>query len=189
MILNTLPNKSALAAIIAYAGIVWLNEWHQFVYTRSAIEFPPVSNWLRDSMIVLIPVTLAVWVGIGLIQWIIDRFGRRMSPSTQSMLAATILGGLTSLSIILIETNRIFRTGIGNEFAFLASICGSIYPNGNLLLSILQWIFPGTQAFRFHILLQDGVNLALINLAITILLILILEGFVRGRNSYDHKLG
>lgn len=187
MILNTLPKKAALAAIIAYCGIVWLNQWHQFVYTRSAIKFPPVSNWWRDSMIVLIPVMLAVWIGIGLMQWIIDHFGRRMSPSTQSILAAAILGGFTSFSIILTETNRLFQTGIGNEFTFLASICGRIYRDGSILLGILRWMLPDAQAFRFHLLVQDGFNLALINLAITILLIIILEGFVGNKNSYVYE--
>ena len=184
MIFNTLPKKLALAALIAFGGIVWLNLLHEFVYTRSAIHFPPVSNWLRDTLIVLVPVMLAVWISIGLVQWMIDRFGWRLSVSTQSMLAATILGAVTSLSTIVIEANRVFQTGIGSEFVFLANICGRIYPNGNPVLNILRWLFPITQAFRFHILLQDGVNLALINLAITILLIIILEGFGR-RNSFD----
>ena len=115
MILKTLPKKIVLAALISYSGILWLNLQHEFVYTRSAIQFPPVSNWLRDAMIVLIPVMLAVWIGIGLTQWVIDRFGRRLSSSTQSMLAAAILGGVTSLSIILIEANRVFQTGIGTS--------------------------------------------------------------------------
>lgn len=185
MILNTLPKKSALAVLIAYGSIVWLKEWHQYVYTRSAINFPPVSSWLRDSMIVLIPVMLAVWVGVAIAQWLIERSKGRMSPSTQSILAAAILGGVTSSTIMLIENTRIFWTGIGNELAYLASICRILYPNGNLLLSILRWIFPSYQALRFHILLQDGFNLALVNLTITILLILILEGFVRVGNSHE----
>ena len=185
MILKTLPNKIVLAALISYSGILWLNLQHEFVYTRSAIQFPPVSNWLRDAMIVLIPVMLAVWIGIGLTQWVIDRFGRRLSSSTQSMLAAAILGGVTSLSIILIEANRVFQTGIGSDFIFLANICGRIYPNGNPMLSLLRWLFPITQAFRLHILLQDWFNLALINLAITLLLVIVFEGFGRTRNSFD----
>ncbi|MBI3241376.1 MAG: hypothetical protein HYZ49_03690 [Chloroflexi bacterium] len=189
MILDTLPKKSVLAVLIACGGIVWLNEWHQFAYSRSPINFPPVSNWLRDSMFVLIPVALAIWIGIALSQWLIDRFGGRMSPSAQSMLTAAILGGATSFAIILMEAGKIFQTGIGTEFAFLASICRSLYPDGNLLLSILQGIFPSTQAFRFHILLQDGFNLALANLTITILVIIILEGFVRGKIVFDHKMG
>ncbi len=184
MILNTFPKKLALAALIAFGGIVWLNRLHEFFYSRSAIQFPPVSNWLRDALIVLVPVMLAVWIGMGLVQWMIDRFGQRLSLSTQSILAAAILGALTSLATIVIEANRVFQTGIGSEFNFLANICGRLYPNGNPLLSILNWLLPVTQAFRFHILIQDGANLALINLGITIFLILILEGFGSRRNSF-----
>lgn len=187
MVLNSLPKKIALAALIASCGIVWLNLWHQFVYTRSAIQFPVVSNWLRDAITVLLPVVLAVWIGIDLLQWMTNRFGRRLSLSTQSMLAAAIVGGMTSLSIVLIEANRIFSTGIGSEFSFLSNICGRIYPQGYPLLSILRGLFPNTQAFRLHIMLQDGANLALVNMAITILLILILKSFARDRTSFGVK--
>jgi hypothetical protein len=185
MLLKSLPSKLVLTALIAYGGIEWLKLWHRFVYTRSAIIFPPFSSWLRDLMIVLVPVLLAVWIGIGLLQWIIDHFGRRMSASWQSILTAITLGGVTSLSFVLVEANQIFRSGLGSEFSFLASICGRIYPKGNLLLLVLRWVFPVNQAFRIHILLQDGLNLALINMAITIVLILVLEGFVKVRNVYE----
>jgi hypothetical protein len=82
---------------------------------------------------------------------------------------------MTSITISLMESTRGIGTGIGNEFLFLASICNKVYPNGNLLLSTLKWIFPGARALRYHILVQDGFNLALVNLTIIILLILILE--------------
>lgn len=185
MILNTVPRKLALAILIAFSSVVWLNTWHQYVYTRSRVDFPPVSNTLRDALIILIPVLLAVWIGVALTQWIINRSNGRISVSTQSILAAGTLGGMTSITISLMESTRGIATGIGNEFVFLASICNRVYPNGNLLLSILKWAVPGSRALRFHILLQDGFNLALVNLAITILLILIMEGFVRTGNSHE----
>jgi hypothetical protein len=64
-----------------------------------------------------------------------------------------------------------------------------VYPNGNLLLSTLKWIFPGARALRYHILVQDGVSLMLFNLAIIILLIIIVEGIglLRNRNSYAQE--
>ena len=111
MLLNTLQKKSVLAVILAYSGVVWLKAWHQYGYSRSAIVFPFASNWLRDSMVILIPVLLAVWGGVALAQWLIDRFNGRMSSSTQSILMASILGGMTSLTIILMENNR----AIGNR--------------------------------------------------------------------------
>ncbi len=177
MILNTFSRKFALAIFIAFGSVLWLNKWHQYVYTRSRVDFPPVSNWLRDSMIILLPVLLAVWIGVALTEWITNRSNGRMSASTQSILAAAILGGMTSITISLIESTRGIGTGIGNEFIFLASICNRVYPNGNLLLSILKWAVPGSQALRLHILLRDGANLMLFNMAIAVLLIMLLEGF------------
>ena len=189
MILNTVPRKLALAILIAFGSVVWLNTWHQYVYTRSRVNFPPVSNTLRDTLIILIPVLLAVWIGVALTQWIINRSSGQMSPSTQSMLTAGTLGCLTSITVTLMESIRGIGTGIGNEFIFLASICNTTYPNGNVLLSTLKWIFPGARALRLHILLQDGANLMLFNLALTVLLIMLMEGlaFVRFRNSYAHE--
>lgn len=175
MIMNTWPKKAALAALLAGLSIAWLNHWHKFVYTRSAITFPPVSTWLRDALMVLLPVFLAIWLGLGLARWLIDRFASQLSPSTQSVLVAGSLGIATSISILLVESNRMFRTGIGNEFTFLASICGRLTPSSYPVLSLLRWIFPTGQAFRLHILFQDGSNLALINMAATILIILVLE--------------
>lgn len=191
IILNTLPRKITLAVFIAFFSVAWLNKWHQYVYTRSRVEFPPVSNWLRDSVIVLLPVLLATWIGVALAEWIMNRSNGRLSPSTQSILTAAILGGMTSAMVLLIESNRNSGTGIGNEFIFLASICNRVYPNGNLLLSILKWVVPGARALRLHILLRDGANLMLFNLAITVLLIMLMEGLalVRFRNSYVNESG
>lgn len=185
MILNNLFKKSILAVLIACSGVVWLNEWHQYGYTSGAIDFPPVSNWWRDTAIIFIPVMLAVWVANAFAQWFIDRSNGRMSPSTRVLIVAAFLAVMTSLSIILMENNRTIWTGIGNELAFLAGICGALYPDGNLLLGVLQWFFPSYQAMRFHILLQDGFNLMLVNLTITIFLILIMEGIVNTLRSAE----
>ena len=189
MILNTLPRKFAIAILIACASVIWLSKWHQYVYTRSRVDFPPVSNWMRDSMFILIPVMLAVWVGFALAQQITDRLSGRMSASSQSMLVAAILGGMTTIMILLVESSRSLKTGIGNEFVFLASICNKVYPNGNLLLSVLKWAVPGAKALKLHILLRDGANLVLFNLAILILVIMLMEGFavINTRNSFSHE--
>ena len=187
MNLNTLPKKSALAVLIAFGSIMWLNKWHEYVYSRGAVKFPPVSNWLRDSLIVLIPIMLAVWLGVALIEWLNHRFGERMAPTGQTILAAAILGSLTSLATILIEINRALQTGISSQFSFVASICTRIYQSGTFgyfLLSILKSTFGG-EGLRIHIMLQDGFNLALINLALVILLIMILEAFSKPTIHYQ----
>lgn len=186
MTLDTLPRKFVLAILIAFGSIVWLNQWHRYIYTRSRIDFPRVSNNLRDTIIILIPVVLAVWIGVALSQWVINRFSGRMSPATQSILAAGILGGITSITITLTESIRNIGTGLATEFIFLASICNKVYPNGNLLLDALKWVFPDARALKFHILLRDGANLMIFNLAVIILVIMLMEGFsiVRNRNTF-----
>ena len=181
MILDTLPKKSALAVLIAFSSVVWLTLWHEFGY-NTRMSFPSNSSWQRDTMIILVPVLLAVWISVALAQWLIDHFQERMSPTMQYMLTASILGGLTTLSIILMEASRGFRTGIGNGVAIQLSICRKIPPATNLLLRTLLGIFPTSQALRYHVFLQDGIYLALINLGMTIFLMLILEGFVRVLN-------
>ncbi len=183
MIINSLIKKSALAVLIAYGSVVWLTMWHEFGY-GTRMSFPSNSSWPRDTMIILLPVMLAVWASMGLAQWLINRSQGRMSPGSQSMLTASLLGGLTTLSIILMESSRIFRTGIGNEVAIQVSVCRKIPLDSNLLLKTLLGILPSPQALRYHVLLQDGIYLALINLGLAIVLMLILEGFVRARNSY-----
>lgn len=187
MIFNTLTKKSVLAVFIACGGVVWLNEWHQYGYSSTELTFPSVSSWLRDSMIVLLPVMLAVWFGLTLAQWIIDRFDHKLSPSTQAILTATLLGGATSLAFLLIENNQIILTGISTELAFIVSICRNLYSDGNVLLGALLWAFPGYLATRYHILLQDGFYLALVNMTITIFLMFILEGFAGVGNSGNYK--
>ncbi len=186
MIFNTVPKKFAVSILIACSSIVWLNKWHQYVYTRSRIDFPPVSNWVRDSIFVLLPIMLAIWTGVILTQKINNRFSRWMSASTQSMMTASVLAGMSTVMILFVEGSRNIATGIGYEYVFLASICNRVYPNGNTLLDILKWVFPGAQALRLHILLRDGANLALFNLAIIILVIMLHEGFlfVRTQNFF-----
>ena len=176
MKLNTLFRKSTLAVLITFGSIIWLNKWHEYVYSHGAVKFPPVSNWLRDSLIVLIPIIIAVWLGFVLIEWFTHRFGERLTPTGQIVLTATILGCLTSLATILIEANRAIQTGISSQFSFVASICTRLYPTGTFILNTLKSMFGG-EGLRIHILLQDGFNLALINLALTILILMIMEVF------------
>lgn len=189
MIFNTLPRKFAIAILISCASVMWLNKWHQYVYTRSRVDFPPVSTWAHDSMFILVPVMLAVWIGSALAQQITDLLSGRISASSQSMLIAAILGGMTTIAILLVESSRLIKTGIGNEFVFLASICNRVYPNGNLLLSFLKWAVPGAKALKLHILLKDGANLVLFNFAIIILVIMLMEGFalINNRRSFSHE--
>lgn len=179
MTINTPLKQFILAIFIACSSVLWLNQWHQYGYTRSPITFPPVSTWWRDAFILLIPLLLAVWLGSALAQRLAERFAGRFSPSMQIVVAAAILGGATTAAVLLMENTRIVWTGIGNELAFLANICGRLYPNGNWLLELLQSALPLGQAARYHILIQDGLNLILLNEGISLLAILLSEGITR----------
>ena len=130
---------------------------------------------------------LAVWLGVVIIEWLNHRLGERLAPTGQTILAAAILGSLSSLDTILIEINRALQTGISSQFSFVASICTRIYQSGTFgyfLLSILKSAFGG-EGLRIHILLQDGFNLALINLALIILSIIIMEAFSKPGIRYQ----
>ena len=178
MMLNTLARKFTLAVFISYGSVVWLNYWHQYGYSNSPLLFPPVSSWLRDATIVFLPVSLAVWIGAALSQSIGRHSSDRMSVSTQFMFAALLLSMLSTLGIILVEANRrIISTGLSIQVSFIASNCSRLYPKGNLLLNFIRWLIPDVRALRIHFLAQDGINLLLVNLAITLILILILEGW------------
>jgi len=185
MHLDTFPKKTALASILAYGSVVWLSQWHQFAYSAKAIQFPPFSSWLRDTIILMPPILLVIWLGTLLTQRLTERFGARISGSTRSILTSGLLAVSTSLVVMLIENNGRFGTGIGTELVFLASICRLLYPDGNWLLGGLQALFPAYQATRYHLLLQDGFNLMLVNLAVTTLVILALEGIGRVRFSLN----
>lgn len=176
MIIDTLPKKFSLAVLISFGSVVWLYTWHEYGFSRTPLLFPPFSNESRDALIILIPVMLGVWISVQLTKWIVELTGRRMSTSNQAILAALITTSLITTLVMSIEGTRTIRTGFGNEFIFISSICGRLYPNGNWLLSLLRAIFPGLLALRLHILLQDGFNLALVNLAIIILSTLLMEG-------------
>jgi hypothetical protein len=179
MTVNTPRKQFILAIFIACGSVLWLNQWHQIGFTRTPIAFPPVSTWWRDTLILLVPVLLAVWLGSALAQRLAERFAGRFSPSMQILLAAVLLGGLTTAVILTVENSRIIWTGIGNELAFLANICGRLYPNGNWMLELLQSALPLSQAARYHILIQDGWNLLLLNGGVSLLVILVAEEIAR----------
>ena len=183
MIFNTLFKKAVLAVLIAISSVAWLNAWHHYGFSRRPINFPQFSSWWRDAAIILLPVMLAVWLGIALAQALVKRFGASASPSTHSFLIATILGGVSTFAILLAETSKLIQTGIGIQYSFLTGICRVLYPGGNIVLKLLEAVFPEYRSVRYHILLQDGLNLILVNLAVTVLLILILEVFANNEST------
>ena len=91
MKLNSFSKKFVLAILIAFGGVVWLNVWHRLEHDHGLINSMPVSNWLGDSLIVLLPIMLAVWGGLALSQRLIDRSSGRMHSWLQTGLKAAVL--------------------------------------------------------------------------------------------------
>ena len=187
--INTVSRKSILAILIAIGSILWLYLWHRYGYSRAPLPFPPVSSWLRDAMIIFVPVLLAILAGSALSQWLIGHSQGRLASSLQSILEAFILAVVTSLGIMLIENDRTLLTGIGNQLSFLASICTRLYPQGSFLLGLLKWFIPDLRSLRLHLLLRDGFNLVLVNLMITIIVAMFFEGSFSSKDSYAPDLG
>ena len=175
MKINSNSRKLLLTILIAYGGVLWLNVWHQIGHSHGTIGLSPLLYWLRDSIIILLPVMLAVWTGTAITQWLSDRSNGRMSPFAQSSLSVVLMGLLTSVAFIMIESNHSLRTGIGNDFALEVSICRTINSASYQMVETLFRSFSDFQIARIYVLLKDGISLILANMGITVLLTLTLS--------------
>jgi hypothetical protein len=173
MKIDTILKKITLTLFAALGGVLWLNIWHQIGHSHETIGSSPVVYWLRDSLIVLLPILLAVLIGSALLQWLGDRFSGRISPRSQTALTVAMLGVLTSTAIIMVEASRILPTGIHNDFALIVSVCRTINSSSFQFVDALFRNFSVFETARIHVILQDWSTLMLVNLAITMLSILI----------------
>ncbi len=181
MISKNVYQKIFLAVVFAMGDVLWLKIWHQYGYSDFPLIFPYLSSWWRDAFIVLFPVALAVWVGAYLAERILDRSPWQITGSSRSVITAFLLGTMASAVFAIVENDKQILTGFGNEFVYLTSICGALYPEGTFFLDLLKSLLTDIKAFRMHILLQDWFYLALFNFAITVLWMLISEGLFRPR--------
>ena len=175
MKINTNSKKLLLALLLAYGGVLWLNVWHQIGHSYGTIGSSPVVYWLRDSVIVLLPALLAVFLGTGLSQWLGNRSNGRLSPRAQNFLSVVFVSGLSALAFVLIESNPSLRTGIGNDFALEVSICRTINSTSFQMVDSLLRNFSDFQVARFYVMLKDGVSLFAVAMGITVLMILTLS--------------
>ncbi len=189
--LNTLTRKFSIAAWIAVGSVIWLNYWHAYGYSTAPLEFPAwSSSWQRDALIVFLPVLIVVWLGIELHEKLWERAADRLSASTLAMYAAALLSVFSTIVVILVEASRnLISTGISVQLSFVASLCTRLYPKGNLLLNFIRWLVPDSRYLRIHFLIQDGINLMLMNLALIIILVMFMEGLavVRSKDSFMLK--
>ena len=170
---NTLSKKIVLTVLVAFGGILWLNVWHQIGHSHEVIAASsPILNWLRDSVILLLPVMLAVWIGTVIAQWIGARSNGRISILAQSSLTIALVGILTSIVLVVVEANRFLRTGIGNDFALMVSVCRTINSSSFQIVDAIFSNFSRFETARLHVILQDLSSLTLVNLVITLLAML-----------------
>ena len=175
MKLDTISKKITLSILIAFGGVLWLNIWHQIGHSHEAIGASPMVYWLRDSFILLLPVMLAVWTFAAIAQRLRDRSNGRISPIMRSALSVGVLGVFTSVIFISIETNRVFRMGIGNDFALVVSICRTINSAGFQLVDTIFRGFSNIETTRIHVMLQDWSTLVLAIFGIIVLFKLTLK--------------
>ena len=170
MKLNSFSKKFVLAILIAFGGVVWLNVWHRLEHDHGLINSMPVSNWLGDSLIVLLPIMLVVWGGLALSQRLIDRSSRRMHSWLQTGLKAAVLGILSAAVLVLFETNTSLQTAISDDFAFKVSVCRMILFTDNAFHNFLLENFTNIQISQMYIASKDAASLVLIIMGITLLL-------------------
>lgn len=175
--LNTTARKFSIAAVIALGSVVWLNYWHEYGYSSAPLEFPTWSlTWRWDALIVFLPVLIVIWLGTALNDALLGRVAERMSASSQAILAATLLSVFSTIAVVLVEASRrLISTGISVQLSFVASLCTRLYLKGNLLLSFIKWLIPDSRYLRVHFLVQDGINLVLMNLALIIIVGMLME--------------
>lgn len=96
MKINSTSKKFLLAFLIAYGGVLWLNVWHRIGHSYGMMGSEPMLSWLRDSVIVLLPVLLAVLIGTAAAQWLGRLSNGRMPPLAQ-----------TSLSVVFVDRKSV----------------------------------------------------------------------------------
>ncbi len=146
MKINSNSKKFLLSILIAYGGGLWLNVQHHLEGGHEANELSPLLHWLRDSTLAIIPIVVAVWIAAALVQWLIARSNGRMSQASQSALTAVTLAVFS-----------------GSAFAFGIPIHAALFD------AQLHEDLP----LALH-MLREGSLVALVNLAITLLLMLTL---------------
>ena len=169
MKIDTISRKITLTLLAAFGGVLWLNVWHQIGHSHEIIGASPVAYWVRDSLMVLLPVMLAVLSSAALIQWLGNRFNSRISPRVLTILTVTLLGALTSTVLIMAEISRILPTGIHNDFALIVSVCRTINSSSFQIVDAIFRNFSNIETARVHVILQDWSTLTLVNMALAFL--------------------
>lgn len=174
MKINTNVRMFFFALLTAWVSVLWLNAWHQVSFNYSIPGIAPFRNWMSDTAIVFLPSILAVWLGMSIQKWAVERSAGRLSEPAQTALSVIILSLLVSAAILWIETSRSFQTEIGKGLSLSISICGSSHLNAPILGAWLKTL-PTFQGARIYVTLQDLASLILSTVGTSILFFFLVE--------------
>jgi len=163
---TTFSRKTVLAIFVAFGGVGWLDVWSRLRHAQVLSSPVSISTWLRDSLIVLPPVLLAIWLGVEFTQ----RLFKPANKAGRVMLDLLILGGLTAIAILLIQNNTRLGTGIGNDFSLKVSICKTLFLKASPFFKAFLDHFSSAQISRLYVSLTDGTSLLAGNTVIIALL-------------------
>jgi len=159
--------KFSLVVLLSLGSILWLNVWHRLEHEHGLSSPEPVLNWLRDALLFLLPVMAAVWFGGLILQRWLDRSAKQRGTRMQIVLSSVVLGGFSTLVVILMESNNFLHSAVGNDFALKASLCRALISNGSPILDLLSRMFSTMQLAKMYVALGDFATLTLVNAAIT----------------------
>ncbi|HNN12341.1 MAG TPA: multicopper oxidase domain-containing protein, partial [Anaerolineales bacterium] len=175
MKINNNIKKFFLALLIALSSVLWLNVWHQISYRQGEIVTSPFQHWLSDATFVFLPILIAVWIGVTLVQWISGDSEERLSVSSQSMLAILFVGVLVSSVVLMIETRQNIQIGLNKDLALAISVCSSSHPAGFSIFGFLLNDLPAYKASRVFLYMQDFSGVMLVTMAAIIFYMMIVD--------------
>jgi len=175
MKINNNIKKFFLAVLIALSSVLWLNVWHQISYRQGEIVTSPFLHWLSDAAFVFLPVLIATWIGVTLIQWMSGNSEERLSATSQTILVTLFVGALVSAVILMIETQPNIQIGLNKDLSLAISVCSSSHPAGFSIFGFLLKDLPAYKASRVYLYMQDFSNVMLVTMATVIFYMMIVE--------------
>lgn len=148
-------NIIALIVAISYGGGLWVNIQHEMEGAHETVELAPVLHWLRDSTFAMVFIFFGVLMALSFTRWLIQRANGHLTQMAQWALIAVTLGIFT-----------------GTAFALGIPVHGYLFG---------AHIAEGAELIAD--MLKDGSQVALVNIAISALILFALTGFNENLNQ------
>ena len=136
-----------LTLALSYGGGLWLQVLHSAIGAVERNEPPPVIHWLRDSMLMIPLIFLAVWASILLARQLLARFGRGASRFMSGAAVVSVIAVVTSAVVAVASPihNSIFQAHHhvrGEEMPLLAHMWleGLLALGPNLAISAIVFV-------------------------------------------------